>query len=65
MASLKVYLKNGKRVDLPVDGRSNAEAKAELLSSEGVWAQERGESLFYPASQIIYVRVVKDKPRDS
>lgn len=58
---LKVYLMNGKRVDVKVDGRSNHEARAEALASEGVWTEERGETLFYPASQIIYIRVVKDK----
>ena len=64
MLSLRVYLLNGKHIDVELKvSKADAGAKgaAEDLVLIGVWANERGEDVFYPPSQISMVRVMKGK----
>lgn len=63
---LRVYLVNGKHTDVPlVKGKPAGGVKeaAYDLAKAGVWSSERGEEIYYPGSQILYIRVVKDKDK--
>ena len=61
MDSLRVYLANGKHVDLSPEASTNAEALARNLGKNGVWSEVRGETLFHPAHRILYIRLVRGK----
>ena len=67
---LRVYLVNGKHTDVElkgsypkIKGKPDVGVKevASALAKDGVWSDVRGEEIFYPASQILYIRLVKDK----
>ena len=57
---IKVYLVNGKHIDIEV--LKDAKAYAETLLCEGVWGEERGEKILYAPFQIFSIRLVKPKP---
>lgn len=62
MSLIKVYLMNGKHVDVAV--KKEAKAVAEEIAETGVWSDDRGEKVLYPVHQIVRVRICQDKPKE-
>ena len=59
MALIKVYLIDGKHIDVEV--KKEERSVAEVIAESGCWSKEREEDIFYPAHQILKVRLCKDK----
>ena len=62
MALLKVYLLNGQHIDIELNEKGpKSKIVAETIGETGVWAEERGERIYYPPHQIFRIRLCKEK----